>query len=850
MADRSKFSNSADRRHGALARVLRIFLASWVVIGGSIAAVGATQTTASAGGTTNALYTTTDVHGATDTVTPAALTPAAAFLPCNNGGPAASTTDVVNCNTYPHKTTVWLSGGPTHATTSFKTTGTYFFAVIANTTNNPTPNDTLTNPGNLSYQTGAGDTWTNREFTVSTHGSVVTYTGTHGFDHTTKHIQIAPYATTPNPGGRYKLAVCLVPSPLTGAPGATSCKYDNYKVSTGKSVPTITTSVSGSSLTLGASGSVTDTATVHGNSTGGSPTGTVTFYLCKVSSTTGDRTTCLATTGNLITGTTIDPNPAPLTTGATDTSTGTSPPVAPTTAGSYCFSAVYRGSANYAAATDNTTTTTKAPITGAHVECFTVAPATTTTTTKATTLNGTLVLGKSGTISDSVKVTGVTGAPAPTGTVQFYECFTATTKTAFTCTASAPGHKTLGTPVSLTRHTSTTPPSATGTSAAVTATKAGWYCFSAVFAPSATTTNYSGSTDNITKLETNECVDIAPPPPSPPPSTPKFTVTKSDTPGTGKPVVPGATIGYSVLVTNVGTASGSATVTDPLPSDVTLTGTPVCATVATRDTCTVTVTGTTLVMQVTLAKGDSAKVTFDAIVKSTDTTTVVNTATITSGNCTAPHCSSTVTNPVIVLSVVKSSTPTPGSIVHPLTKVTYTLTLTNSGTAATGPVTITDKVPVGTTYVPGSAICGGAPGCTVSESAGTVTWTGIVVQPGAANALAVSFQAIVSATDTNGQKITNVAVFTNQGTPNCTTATCTTNRVTLVVFVTTSAPTHSTPPTPTPTPTRVSGATTSHTGEPWAGSGGLELVVLFSGLGLLAFGESLRRRRRRNPAGQ
>ena len=335
---------------------------------------------------------------------------------------------------------------------------------------------------------------------------------------------------------------------------------------------------------------------------------------------------------------------------------------------------------------------------------------------------------------------------------------------------------------------------------------------------------------------------VTPPPPHPPSPTPKFTVTKSDIPGSGKSVVPGATIAYGVLVTNVGTASGSATISDPLPANLTLASTPTCATVTGGDTCSVTVTASTLTMKVSLAKGDSAKVTFDADVTGTDTSTVVNTATITTGLCTAPDCSSTVTNPVAILSVVKSSTPPSGSVVPPLTKVTYTLTLTDSGTAATTPVTLTDKVPAGTTYVAGSATCGGVPGCSVIEATGTVTWTGTVVQPGAANALSVSFQAVVSATDANGQKITNVAVFTNEGTPNCSGATCTTNYVTLVVIVKTSAATSSTPPT-------IPQATTPHTGEPWAGSRWLELLVLFSGLGLFAIGESLRRRHRRNLVG-
>jgi uncharacterized repeat protein (TIGR01451 family) len=188
------------------------------------------------------------------------------------------------------------------------------------------------------------------------------------------------------------------------------------------------------------------------------------------------------------------------------------------------------------------------------------------------------------------------------------------------------------------------------------------------------------------------------------------------------------------------------------------------------------------------------------------------------------------------------------------TKVTYTLTLTDSGTAPTTPIKVTDKVPAGTTYVTGSATCGSAPKCTATEATGTVTWTPITVAPGAGNALAVSFQATVDKTDTTGEQVTNVAQFTNDGTPSCTGATCTTNTVTLKVVVPVSKVVHvppPSPPAPPPAPpTKVSKATTPHTGEPWAGSRWLELTVLGAGLGLLAFGESLRRRRRAKLASQ
>ena len=73
-----------------------------------------------------------------------------------------------------------------------------------------------------------------------------------------------------------------------------------------------------------------------------------------------------------------------------------------------------------------------------------------------------------------------------------------------------------------------------------------------------------------------------------------------------------------------------------------------CETLATTDLCTVTVTGRPrLTIHVTLAAGDTVKVTFTAKVSETDTANVKNTATITTGPCIpSSQCTSTVTNPV------------------------------------------------------------------------------------------------------------------------------------------------------------------------------------------------------------
>ncbi len=338
---------------------------------------------------------------------------------------------------------------------------------------------------------------------------------------------------------------------------------------------------------------------------------------------------------------------------------------------------------------------------------------------------------------------------------------------------------------------------------------------------------------------------------------PNFSVHKTDVPGDGATVLPGSTIPYTVVISNVGNGAGSAVITDTLPSNLTISGSPNCVTTGTvGDDCTVAnPSGSTWTFSVTLAAGDTATATFSAVVSASDTTDVVNTAAITTGPCNQPSqvtsgarahdttvtCSSTVTNPVPVLSVVKSSTPASGSTVALGSTVTYGLTLTNSGTADATGITVTDAIPNGTTYVASSASCGGAPGCSVTEANNTVTWTGITVHPGTANAVALSFQVTVNSNDTNGEVIPNFAVFTNVGTPGCTTATCDTNTVTVTVLIPASAPAVVTPPPPATAPAVVAAAPIAFTGADIAG-------MVVAGLAFLGLGASLvmlaRRRRR------
>jgi uncharacterized repeat protein (TIGR01451 family) len=417
---------------------------------------------------------------------------------------------------------------------------------------------------------------------------------------------------------------------------------------------------------------------------------------------------------------------------------------------------------------------------------------------------------------------------APVHDVVFYSCGA----TASCTTKSAVATETL-----TTRSTPTLLATAT---TKVTGLTAGTHYFEATYPATGTHSGtFTGSVSNIVSVTVPSATPT--PPPAGPAPTASFSVKKTDTPGTGKPVVPGETIDYTIVVANTGTASGTATVTDPLPPNVALTGTPACSTVASGDTCTVAATGSALKITVDLAAGHSVKVTADATVASSDTTSVTNTATITQGTCTTAACKSSVTNPVVVVNVVKSSTPPSGSVVDRTTRVTYTLHVTDSGTAATTPLTLSDTVPAGSTYVAGSATCGGVPGCRVSEHKGALTWSGVVVQPGATNAVSLSFAAVVDKTDPTGEKVTNTATFTNAGTPACTGSTCSTNTVTVVVTGKKSAATHSPPPVVSPIPA----ATTPHTGEPFAGSGPIDLAIFLTGLTLLGAGEWLRRRQRK-----
>jgi hypothetical protein len=127
---------------------------------------------------------------------------------------------LVNCNLYQSKDDVWMNGGPSKVGSAGLSEGTYYFEV--------------TDPSGATVL--STDSYTDRTFTVDSTGEISAYTGgTHLTDGAAPNllIQLSPYLDTPNPGGEYKMAICLLtdgtvtydyPSPDS------ACKYDNFKV--------------------------------------------------------------------------------------------------------------------------------------------------------------------------------------------------------------------------------------------------------------------------------------------------------------------------------------------------------------------------------------------------------------------------------------------------------------------------------------------------------------------------------------------------------------------------------------------------------------------------------------------
>ncbi|MDQ6616777.1 MAG: cadherin-like domain-containing protein [Actinomycetota bacterium] len=267
-------------------------------------------------------------------------------------------------------------------------------------------------------------------------------------------------------------------------------------------------------------------------------------------------------------------------------------------------------------------------------------------------------------------------------------------------------------------------------------------------------------------------------------------MSKSETPPAGTVTAGQATpVTYQLTVANSGGAdSGAVTVTDAIPVGTTYV--PGSATCGTTPNCSVAFAAGTVTWTLTSVAGTSSNnLSFQVTVDAADAngSTISNTANFTNVNtpgCGAnPTCpTTTVTNPVVTpASVTVSKSGPSGNVTASVTTITYQLTVANSGGAPSGPVTITDAVPAGTTYVANSASCGTTLNCSVAFATNTVTWT--LTSVAALSSSNLTFQTKVDASDPEGSSVSNSATFTNVMTPNCTTATCASNPVTNTVVI-------------------------------------------------------------------
>ncbi len=644
--------------------------------------------------------------------------------------------------------------------------------------------------------------------TISTSGAVTTATWSAGW--------------TPPAAGTYYWQATY-PGDANNDAVTTACGGTDEQIAVSATAPKVTTVASPTAGTVGTPIAVVgDTATVTG-APGAPPTGSVTFTLYS------DPTCTTAVFGMSGSGTIS-------TSHAVSTATW-STAWTPRAAGTYYWQATYSG---YTTAC------------GAANEEIVVSPVSPTITTVATPQAG--VAGTPIAAAGDTATFHGTTMPAPTGSVTF------TLYSDPTCTAAVVGMSGSGT-ISTSHAVSTATWSAGWTPPA-----AGTYYWQATYPGDA-------NNDAVTTAcgGTDEQIVVATAPPSAPPSPPASPTTLS-TQQSASPTGPGSmplggTVTDTATVTGTPTVGpptgqvaftvcgpGSAAALCPTGSGTTVGSAPLSratagSSTATSPTFTPTAVGTYCFSAVYVPDGATNYTASSGNVSgSLDTgecVTVASTAPAGSGEP--------------VLSVVKSSMPASGSTVRPGTAVTYTLTLTNAGTAPASGVTVTDTVPAGATYQPGSATCDAIASCTVSEGGGVVRWIGVSVaapagsSPGTAT---LTFEVTVNAADGDGQVIANTAAFTNEHTPSCTTATCTTNTVHLTVVAPAIASQSSGPapvvkaasstsPTAATPATAIAGATTVHTGKPWAGSQPIVLAVLTGALAFLGLGERRRRRSHR-----
>jgi hypothetical protein len=224
-----------------------------------------------------------------------------------------------------------------------------------------------------------------------------------------------------------------------------------------------------------------DKAVVTGTSAGGTPTGTVDFFLCNPSQVSGaaGSEVCPSGVGTAVGSPTLAGISGSNPPAASALSNGT----AANQEGVWCFRATYNPTGGtYLSSSD-----------GTHGECVTVNPAGTGTVTtpqvSGSAISGAVAVNTS--VTDHAVVTGVTAGGTPTGTIHFFVCNpTQVAANGGTCSSggTGAGDKTaLAGPSAIQSHAD---------SDGIFADTVGTWCFRAVYEPD--TANYTGSSDATT----------------------------------------------------------------------------------------------------------------------------------------------------------------------------------------------------------------------------------------------------------------------------------------------------------------------------------------------------------------
>jgi len=195
---------------------------------------------------------------------------------------------------------------------------------------------------------------------------------------------------------------------------------------------------------------------------------------------------------------------------------------------------------------------------------------------------------------------------------------------------------------------------------------------------------------------------------------PLYVATKLVSPGGTR--YTGDVVTYTVAFTNTGILTGTTSLNDPIPAGAqyvpgSLTGSTVYSDVL----------NAVLWGPGSLAPNESVTATFRVTLTATNGS-VTNTATISDAAILVP-VSASAANTIAVADFSASAKSASGNI-HPTGNLTYTIVLNNSAAAITATATMTDPIPLGAAYLPGSASVQGG-GTLVADTAG-ITWTGTV----------------------------------------------------------------------------------------------------------------------------